>query len=402
MATANHGMDTQKLKNNLDALLSGRVADGQLPCVQAMVFRRGAEVYSGAFGFRDLESKDALTEDAIFRIYSMSKVFTSVSAMMLFEQGKFKMHDPLSKFFPAFEHSRVVQHGPSGQISYVKPNRPIIIRDLFTMASGVPYGGGETISEKAVMDVWARMERDEKNGVIWDVERYMAELAKVPLNFHPGDHWWYGYSIDLLGMLVEKLSGMKLGEFMKARIFDPLGLVDTDFFVPQEKLNRFVTMYEGNPGGFRPVGAGHPEYDPYMARPAIESGGGGLVSTARDVGIFIQMLANLGELNGVRILSRRSVELMRTNHLSAPQLIDYDWDTQRGYGYGLGVRVMMHPEIAGYGNVGEFAWDGMAGTWFMADPAEQLSAVFLVQTNPGNHYHHVPYFAQAVYGAIAD
>lgn len=399
---SNHGVDTIKLKNNLDALLSGRVKDGLLPCVRAVVFRRGEQVYSGTFGQLNKESETPLPEDAIFRIYSMSKVFTSVSAMTLFEEGRFKMHDPLSKYFPAFAKSKVVELSSNGGVNYVPPRRPIIIRDLFTMATGVPYGGGDTVSEKAVMDLWKRQFRDEKRGMHWDSERYMAELAKVPLNFHPGEHWWYGLSIDLLGCLVEKLSGMRLGEYMKARIFDPLGLTDTDFVVPEEKLSRFVTMYNGQPGTYKPVLPGDGDYDSYLSRPSVDSGGGGLVSTARDVGLFIQMLANLGELSGVRILSRRSVELMRTNHLSERQLVDYNWDTQRGYGYGLGVRTMMRPELAGYGNVGEFAWDGMAGTWFMADPAEALSAVFLVQINPGNHYDHVPYFAQAVYGALAD
>lgn len=399
---ASHGMDTSKLKRNLDALLSGRVADGLLPCVRAVVFRRGEQVYSGTFGHLNREQNIPLPEDAIFRIYSMSKVFTSVSALILLEEGRYKMHDPLSKYFPAFASSKVVDLASNGGISYTTPRRPIIIRDLFTMATGIPYGGGETVSEKAVTALWGRQSRDEKRGIFWDTERFMAELAKVPLAFHPGEHWWYGLSIDLLGALVERLSGQRLGDFMKQRIFDPLGLADTDFCVPAEKLSRFVTMYEGKPGAYKPVLPGHDNYDSYLSRPIIESGGGGLVSTAKDVGRFIQMLQNMGTLDGARILSRRTVELMRTNHLSDQQLIDYNWDTQRGYGYGLGVRTMMRPEIAGYGNVGEFAWDGMAGTWFMADPAEQLSAVFLVQINPGNHYDHVPNFAQTVYGAIDD
>ncbi|MDR0896743.1 MAG: beta-lactamase family protein, partial [Oscillospiraceae bacterium] len=339
-----HGMDTNKLKRNLDALLSKRVADGLLPCAQAAVFRRGETVYTGAFGWLNQEQGQPLPEDAIFRIYSMSKVFTSVAALTLLEEGRYKLNDPLYRYFPEFEQSMVAEVQPNGQVNYVAPRRPIWIRDLFTMATGIPYENENGSPAERAVAAWERMK-------VPDSAAFMAHLATIPLDFHPGEHWRYGLSIDMLGALVERLSGQKLGAYMKARIFDPLGMEDTDFVIPPEKLHRFVTMYEGAPGAFVPVMPGQDLYDEHLSRPGMEGGGGGLTSTLKDTGRFIQMLQNLGTLDGVRILSRRTVELMRTNFLSPQQLIDDAWDTQRGYGYGLGVRTMMHPEIAGFGNV---------------------------------------------------
>lgn len=398
---AKHGFDAGKLKRNLDLLLSGWVDSGALPCVQALVNRNGEQAYRESFGLADVASGKPLAEGAIFRIYSMTKVFTSVAAMMLYEEGRFKMYDPLSKFIPEYKDVRVAVTDDAGCVRTVAPRREIVVRDLFTMASGLPYPGKQTPAERAMEEVLARESKEKAQGQPWDALRIAREVAKVPLAFHPGDHWQYGFSIDILGALVEVLSGQKLGVFMQERIFTPLGLQDTGFYVPPDKISRFVTMYQrGEDGAYRPADWTYDE--DYFAEPAFESGGGGLVSTIGDVGSFAQMLLQEGVWEDKRLLSRKSVELMRTNHLSPRQLVDYDWDSQRGYGYGLGVRVMMHPEIAGYGNIGEFAWDGMAGTWFCVDPVERLTAVFLVQVVPGQHTEFVPNFAQAVYGAIRD
>ena len=392
------GFCPDRLKN-IDKLLSGWVERGELPCVQALVIRHGEEGYFATYGSADMEAGKPLREDSIFRIFSMSKVFTSVCMMILHEQGKYKMHDPVGKFIPEYNDVKVGTLTPLGAIELVPPKRPLEIRDLFTMTSGIPYPGGNTVSDLVLKDVYAAMEQDVKEGKPWDTQRIVREYARAPLCFHPGEHWMYGFSIDVLGALVEVMSGMKLSEFMKQHIFDPLDLKDTGFCAEGEKAERLVTMYNVDDADkFTPA----EDMERRTHAPAFESGGGGLVSTARDVARFARMLLGGGELDGVRILSRKSVELMSTNHLSAEQLKDYNWDTQRGYGYGLAVRVMMHPEIAGYGSVGEFAWDGMAGTWFSVDPKEDMVSVFMVQTNPGRHYRFVPLYAQAVYGAIVD
>lgn len=384
---------------NIDRLLKGWVERGELPCVQAMVTRHGELAYSAAYGASNMESGTPLRDDAIFRIYSMSKVFTSVSMMILHEQGLYKMHDPVAKFIPEYGKVRVGTLTPQGDIVLVEPKRPLEIRDLFTMTSGIPYPGGNTISGAALKELYAQMEADEKAGKPWDTQRVVREYARAPLCFHPGEHWRYGFSIDVLGALVEVMSGMKLGEFMKKHIFEPLGLKDTGFYVDPAKAERLVTMYEVDDADkFTPI----PNYAECFVPPVFEGGGGGLYSTAADVTRFARMLLGGGAVDGVRVLSRKSVELMSTNHLNEAQLQDYNWETQRGYGYGLAVRVMMHPELAGYGSVGEFAWDGMAGTWFSVDPREDMVSVFMVQTNPGRHYRFVPLYAQAVYGAIVD
>ena len=395
-----HGMDEHKLSRNLDTLLGGWVERGALPCVQALVHRRGEIVYRRGFGYADLATRRPLADDAIFRLYSMTKVFTSVAALMLLEEGRYKMHDPVSRYLPAFAAAKVGEIDPAGQLLLVPPHREIIVRDLFTMASGLTYPGDGSVTERELARVWRRIGAAEKAGKPWSTSTVLKEMARVPLAFHPGEHWRYGFSIDVLGLLIAELSGQTLGQFMAERIFTPLGLRDTGFYLPADKADRLVTMYEVNAAGqFKPAG-----FDvTYSAPPAtFESGGGGLLGTLDDVGRFARLLLGEGALDGVRLLSRKSVELMRTNHLTPQQLADYTWDTQRGYGYGLGVRVMMHPEIAGYGTVGEFAWDGMAGTWFAVDPTEQLVAVLMVQTNPGRHYQFVPNFAGTVYGAIAD
>lgn len=396
-----HGFDEVKLQRNMDALLGGWVERGELPCVQVLVERKGETAYMRSFGLANLAEIKPLQDDAIFRIYSMSKVFTSVAALMLLEEGRFKMHDPLSRFIPEYKNVRVVEHDAAGHFSTVLPHREIVVRDLFTMASGLPYPGQDTPSERAMSELMARMNADRKRGDAWNSVRFAQEAAGVPLTFHPGEHWWYGMSIDILGALVEVLSGQKLGQFMRERIFTPLDLHDTDFFVPPEKVSRLVTMYErDNHGAYQPASPAY-DLDTFAENPT-ESGGGGLLSTLRDMGRFAKMLLGNGALEGRRLLSRKSVELMRMNHLSDQQMRDYNWNTQRGYGYGLAVRVMQRPDLAGYGSVNEFAWDGMAGTWFAVDPAEELTMVFLVQIVPGRHYDFVPYFAQTVYGAIDD
>ena len=396
-----HGFDSKKLTSNMDKLLGGWVEDKALPCVQAMIMRRDELAYDNVFGWADMEKQLPLKPDSIFRIYSMTKVFTSVSMLMLLEEGRYKMHDTLSKFFPEFKDTMVAEYDEANRLSFVKPHREIIIRDLFTMASGIPYAADATTAERAMMEAMNRAQVDRDKGAPWDSRKMMREVAKCPLAFHPGEHWWYGYSIDVLGALVEYFTDKPLAEFMRERIFEPLGLEDTGFYVPEDKIDRLVTMYDVSEAGvFTPT---VPDYvGEWLIPPVRASAGGGLLSTAKDVLRFAQMLLHEGELDGVRLISRKSVELMRTNHLSSQQLVDYNWDTQRGYGYGLAVRVMMHPEVAGFGSVGEFAWDGYAGTWFSVDPSEQMVSVFLVQTAPGRHYQFVPNFAQVMYGAIAD
>ena len=399
---AKHGFDERKLHHNLDRLFEGWVESGMLPCVQAQIIRHGETAYDKAFGWADMESKAPLQQDSIFRIYSMSKVFTSAAMLMLLEEGRYKMHDPLSKFVPEFKDARVAEYSASRQLQLVPPRREIIIRDLFTMASGIPYPGGDTASERAVQRVFDAYDANLAKGEEWDTPRFLRALSQVPLTFHPGEHWWYGYSIDVLGHLIPVLTGQSVSEFFQDRIFAPLGLVDTHMTLPEEKRGRLVTMYDVDGAGKMTRNENFDQNDGYFIPRLVQSGGGGLLSTASDVSRFAQMLLGFGASGDTRLLSRKSVELMRTNHLTPQQLADYTWDTQRGYGYGLGVRVMMHPEIAGYGSVGEFAWDGMAGTWFAVDPSEDLTAVILVQTSPGRHYQFVPQFAQAVYGAIAD
>ncbi len=400
---AKHGFDKAKLEGNLNRLFTHWVEEGKQPCVQALVIRHGEIAYEGAFGWANRESKKPLVPDAIFRIYSMTKVFTSAAMLMLLEEGRYRMYDPLSKYIPEFADPKVIEHDAAGHPRLVPARREIVIRDLFTMASGIPYPGEHTISERFMTELFTRYDADMAKGQPWDTLRVAQEIGKnVPLTFHPGEHWWYGYSIDILGALICVLSGKTLEGFLQERIFDPLDLVDTAFTVPKSKLDRFVTIYDVKENGkLIPIPRKKEDANYYVPQP-FHGGGGGLTSTARDVGRFARMLLGFGQFESKRLLSRKSVELMRMNHLTPQQMEDYNWNTQRGYGYGLAVRTMLDPAKAGYGTVGEFAWDGMAGTWFSVDPTEDMVSVLLLQTVPGRHEEFVPLFAQTVYGAMAD
>jgi CubicO group peptidase (beta-lactamase class C family) len=342
-----------------------------------------------------MENRIPMSNETIYRIYSMSKTFTVVTAMTLYEKGLFKLHDPIGEFIPAFKNVKVAVHDDRGQLRIEDARSPITFEHLFTMTSGIPYPGPDSYSARAAAEAHARMEGD------WNSKKVMETIAGVPLCFHPGEYWMYGFSHDVLGALVEVISGKTLGAYMKEVILEPLGLTDTAFYVPREKRSRLAKAYEWTEGGLKEK----TDLDPApLASPAFESGGGGLNSTLRDVGRYGLMLLNNGRLGEERVLSRKTLELIRRNHVvPAQRLRQFGFSTLTGYGYGLGVRTMMDTALAGLnGSPGEWAWDGMLGTWYCVDPAEDLVAVFLIQRFPGGNENLPKRFAQIVYGAIDD
>lgn len=397
------GMDIARLEYAKKAL-QAFVDEGKVAGARALVVRHGKVVLDGAVGYADKEEGIKLKDDSIFRIYSMTKVFTTVAMMILYERGLYKLHDPIAQFLPAYGEMQVVIEGKDGAITYEKAKRPITFYHLFTMTSGIQYPGDGSECERQVGKIWFEANEARKAGQPWDTQRMINESARAPLAFHPGEKWQYGFSIDVLGALVEVLSGKKLSVFFEDEIFKPLGLTDTAFYVPKEKQHRFVQQYVRNEEGHLvPMDKVNDGAFAYSEPVAFESGGGGMVSTASDITKFAQMLLGDGEANGVRLLSPKTVALIRADHLTPSQKLDYNWEGQRGYSYGLAVRTMVSPSVAGSnGSVGEWGWDGMAGTWFCMDPLEDMTIVFLIQRVPGDHYEMLPRFLQAIYGAMLE
>jgi len=360
------GMSSQRLgmlKSEMQAL----VDRNQLPGVLTMVAKDGKVVQFDVAGKRDLASNAPLQKDSIFRIYSMSKPITGVAMMMLFEEGKWQLNDPVSKHIPEWANLKVAKVNPqNGSVTQVAPDHAMTMRELMSHSGGLTYGVfGSTPVDKMYTDVNV-LDRDAT------LQAMVDKLAKIPLLLQPGEKWQYSVSVDVQGYLVEKLSGQPFPEFLKQRIFDPLGMKDTAFYVPPEKMNRFVSFYTYDKDRkFVP----HPGVPDFSKPPGAPSGGGGLVSTAMDYMRFCQMLLNGGELNGKRLLSPLSVQLMRSNVLPASART-----MGPGTGFGLDFAVVEDPVAAGgYYGEGTFYWGGYAGTWFWIDPVNKLIVVGMIQ-----------------------
>ncbi|MBR3644228.1 MAG: serine hydrolase, partial [Parasporobacterium sp.] len=349
--------------------LSRFVSSGEIAGCSVRIMRDDEVCFEGSFGYADIENKVKISDNTIFPIASMSKVITAAGIMQLYEQGLFKMWDPVSAYLPGFKNPKVAREKADGSVEIVDAEGEVTMRQLFTMTSGVPYGSGDTAAGRIRME--KEKEYIEQHKKMPDNITYANMAGQLPLAFEPGEKWMYGFSIDVLGAVIEVLTGKTLGEYLKENITDPLGMKDTGFFVPAGKQDRIATLYHIKEGM-------KPEMRKYPScRPEFESGGGGLFSTVRDYSRFAQMLLHGGTLDGVRILGRKTVALMATDHLTPSQQASHNWDTQRGYGYGLGVRVMTDPQIAGInGSVGEWGWDGAFGNWFCIDPKENLTCVY--------------------------
>ena len=365
------GVSSGRLER-LEAGMRAFVEQERLAGVHTMMARHGKIVHSSLAGVKDLRSGAPLTEDAIYRIYSMSKPITGVAMMMLYEEGKWRLNDPVTTFIPEFEGLKVYAgDGPDGEPILEDANRSMTMRELMTHSSGLAYGLG---TSNAV----DRLYRETR---VLDSSRPLQAmidgLASLPLLYQPGERWFYSIAVDVQGYLVEQLSGQPFDRFLQERIFDPLGMIDTAFHVPAEKLDRLALIHgEDEEGALAPpTGGGDP-----TVPPAGPSGGGGLYGTTMDYLRFTQMVLNGGELDGVRLLSPRSVEMMRTNHLQDQALSTMG----PGSGFGLDFGVVMDPAAAGEPySTGSFRWGGAAGTWFWIDPVTDLTFVGMIQQMGG-------------------
>jgi CubicO group peptidase (beta-lactamase class C family) len=363
----NVGMSSERLARLSDGMQS-LVQQGRLAGVVTMVARHGKVVEFEAAGKRDIAAGLPMQKDSIFRIYSMSKPITGVAMMMLFEEGKWQLNDPVAKYIPEFAGLKVYSTDPNGNVVLKDQAHPMTMRELMSHTAGFTYG---FFSATPVDKL--QLQADVLN-IDNTLDELIHRVAKLPLNAQPGSEWHYSISVDIQGYIVQKLSGMPFDEFLQKRIFKPLNMVDTAFYVPADKLKRFVELYDYDQEGKFRVLKGGLNHD-FSAKPALSSGGGGLVSTATDYMRFCQMLLNGGQLDGVRLLAPRSVELMRTNVLTPP-LATF----APGSGFGLDFAVIGDAVAAGgYYGKGTFFWGGAAGTWFWIDPSDDLIVVGMIQ-----------------------
>ena len=398
----NNGMSSDRL-SNINTVFSDYVAKGKLPGVVVLAARNGKIVYHQAIGMNDMEQKIPMQTNNIFRIASQTKAIVSVGIMMLQEEGKILLSDTLSKYIPEFEHTKVAlplskqrKKGNMDANRIVKAKRQIRIRDLLTHTSGIGYGYGPAKKKwkRAGIQGWYFAHRNEP--ILETVKR----MAKLPMEAHPGERYVYGYSTDILGAVIEVVSGQPLDVFLKERILDPLGMADTHFYLPESKASRLSVVYSqcGNKL-LRAAEVGTPQFEwddkekctgnnqtqgHYLNGPRVSfSGGAGLLSTSKDYAIFLQMMLNNGVYNGTRILSRKSVELMTANHLDGDHYKDVKFPWDWGVGFGLGFSVTTNAGDRGVlGSLNEYGWGGAYHSSYWVDPKESLIVVYFTQVAP--------------------
>jgi CubicO group peptidase (beta-lactamase class C family) len=383
------------------------VDEGRVSGVLTMVARRGRLAHLECAGLMDLEARRPMSEDAIFRIYSMSKIITSVAALMLMEEGRFLLNEPVSHFLPEFKDLRVAVKGADGLDELVRPRREVTFHDLLTHTAGMNY------------DLYF-----EARDAGMTIQQFSEEYCKRPLKRQPGELWEYSVAVELLGRVIEVISGMAFDEFLQKRVFAPLGMTDTAFWAPPEKADRLAAMYKPDASGKlqrvqqfyvepvltsgampqiivaaqkgRKADAGEDRW--YLERPGFLSGGGGLVSTTSDYLRFALMLLNKGKLGDTRLLGKKTVELMTSDHLPASHPpLDF------GFGFGLGVSVARRlGELRQIGSVGEFGWGGAAATQVWIDPQEDMVTMIMLQLLPTEKFLLMDLVKQAVYQAIVE
>ena len=362
------------------------VDQGGTAGVITLIARHGKIVHFDTYGMSDIEEREPMKADSLFRMYSMTKPVTSVALLMLFEEGKFQLDDPLEKYIPEFKELKVYASGDGAQMQLVSPTRKPTVRDVFRHTAGFSYGFGQSPVDKLYQ---------EAKVLDGGLDQLVARLAKLPLAYQPGTQWMYSVSADLQAVLVQRLSGMKFEEFVRKRIFEPLNMKDSTLGVPAIDLARMTTSYRMDQGKL--VAQDKPATSGYKG----VGGGSSLTSSARDYLRFAQMLANGGELHGVRLLSPGTVKLMSSNHLP-----DGVWlgppGSNSGTGYGLGVSVLVDPVRRGnLGSKGEWGWSGAATTHLIIDPEKAIVAIFLTQKFADDRVYYNEFITQ-IYQALVE
>ena len=368
------GMSGARLQR-LSSAMKRAVDEGKVGGVVTLVARKGKVVHYENFGQLDREKHVSMPKNAIFRIASMSKAITTTAAMMLVEEGRLLLEDPVSKFIPAFRKTTVMAASTTSgpDVASVPARREITIRDLMTHTAGISYGSGPLEAQYKAANVYMWYFADKDETIATTIER----LTTLPFASQPGERYVYGFSSDVLGVVVERASGLSLDEFFRTRIFEPLKMTDSSFYLAPEKASRFATVYSAAaPDLTRAPEQGMGQGDYVKGPRKSYSGGAGVLSTASDYARFLQMLLNGGELDGVRLLGPKSVQLMTSNHVG-------NLYQEGRFGFGLGFEIVEHVGRSGRaGSVGEFGWGGAYYTKFWVDPVEKIVAVFMTQLLP--------------------
>ena len=386
VSPASVGLDGKVMGNIRDYLKEQYVEPGKYVGTLTLVARKGEIAYLDALGFMDRENKKAMQEDAIFSIYSMSKPITSIALMQLYEKSLFRLDDPIHWHIPSWRNLRVYESGLYPNFLTSRPKRHMTIRDLLSHMSGLTYD----FMLRTNVDAAYRKTKLQATG---DLQAMIDTLAQLPLEFSPGDQWNYSVSTDVCGYLVEHFSGMKLDKYFQKHIFDPLGMEDPGFSCAKEKVDRLASLYEQHPK------KGPVLVDPGGAKTArvkkrkMLSGGGGLLSTMSDYYRFCSMLLNQGELDGTRIIGRKTLAMMASNHLPDNKDLTemsqsaFSETTYQGVGFGLGFSVILDPvKTQSLTDVGEYGWGGAASTVFWVNPKEEMVVIFLTQLLPSSTY----------------
>ncbi len=395
------GMSAERLKHVSD-YLEREVADDQMAGIIALAQRRGKVIHHSVHGKMDIAAGRPMDADAIFRIYSMTKPIVSVALLILHDEGRVQLHDPVAKYIPGIDRMKVFSHIADRRPQLVDQDPPMTVFHLLTHMSGFTNGH----------DPWHPVDRlfaraRERHGFFRrdiSLKDLIENLTELPLKFQPGTAWNYGVSTDVLGYLVQVIADAPLADFLRRRIFAPLGMIDTDFHVPPEKLHRLAQLYHAD-AVYNPQHIAHEDAALGDVRqPTIcPSGGGGLVSTAADYLHFANMLINGGELDGARIVSPMAIKRMTTNAVPRANLPLNIGVERYGYGFGLGVRVMVDPGSAnGYSSLGEYGWSGAANTHVVIDPQQELITLMMTQHWSGEYHPPRSIFPNLIYQAIDD
>jgi CubicO group peptidase (beta-lactamase class C family) len=398
------GFSAERLAR-IDRFLEDKyVGAGKLPHAQFVLARQGQVVHQTVLGQKDPERGTALRDDTVYRIYSMTKPIACVALMTLVEEGLIALDEPVSKYIPAWKDLGVFSAGVNPGFMTTPPSRPMQVVDLLRHTSGLTYG----FQNRTNVDAAYRKLKLEAMHGDHSLEDMVQMLGKLPLEFSPGEAWNYSVSTDIVGYLVQVVAGKPLSEVLRERIFEPLKMVDTGFFVREDQRERFAACYDAKPGGAKAL-QDDPTTSPYLKPPKLESGGGGLVSTAADYLRFTNMLVNGGELDGARILSPKTIRLMASNHLPGDRDLTemsislFSESTNAGVGFGLGFAVVFDaPKTLVPCSNGEFYWGGAASTAFWVDPVEEVTAVFMTQLLPSSTYPIRRQLRTLVYAALED
>ncbi|MDO8913861.1 MAG: serine hydrolase domain-containing protein [Phenylobacterium sp.] len=402
------GLDAGRLERITDHIERNYIGPQKIAGCQIAVSRHGHQAYLKSFGSMDLERNKPMMDDAIFRIYSMTKPITSIALMTLYEKGYFQLNDPVSRFVPSWKNHRVWVSGEGDSMVTEAPKRPVSFKDVLSHTGGFTYGGGlPGVGDQHPVDKIYRGLKVRSAGSNDTMMEFLDKLGQVPLLYQPGERWMYSLATDICGALVEVVSGKPFAQYLQEEIFGPLGMKDTSFFVSPDKIDRFCANYQRGPDKKLKV-IDDPATSAFAKEPGFKSGGGGLTGTIADYMRFCEMLRRGGELDGHRVIGPRTLEMMHMNHLPGGKDLTqlaiggFSETANEGVGFGLGFASTMSQTQTATLGTGDYYWGGAASTIFWVDPKEDLSVVFMTQLMPSGTFNFRGQLKSLIYSAIVD